>query len=212
MDAPAWHLGVAPIVMRDPLAQALGVVPGGILRYDCLDVAKLTGHLCPTVVGAFLGTRKALWMLYPDELPVRGDIAVSFRDERDAGVTGVIGAVAGLITGAAAEEGFKGLAGRHARRGLLKFGQPQAGELRFMRIDSGRWIEVGWRMPAMPRRLEELLGRMRLGAPDAWSSPELTRHWREWVVAAAGPSDDPVFVHASGCSASTALPPAPGRS
>ena len=52
-------------------------------------------------------------------------------------MAGVIASVAALVTGAANEGGFKGLAGRYARRELLRFGVPMRGEIRFTRLDSG---------------------------------------------------------------------------
>lgn len=42
------------------------------------------------------------------------------RQAVDEGVAGVIARVVGLITGAASEGGFKGLAGRFGRQGLLR--------------------------------------------------------------------------------------------
>ena len=56
-------------------------------------------------------TRAALARLYPGETPRRGEIRVELREAQDAGVAGVIAAVAGLLTGAAGPGGFKGLAG-----------------------------------------------------------------------------------------------------
>lgn len=64
-------------------------------------------------------TLKALAHLYPDQPPERGAIRVELREDIGAGVAGVIGSVVGLITGAAAEGGFKGIGGRFVRRGLL---------------------------------------------------------------------------------------------
>ena len=63
----------------------------------------------------------------------RGEVRVAMRESQDAGVVGVMASVAGLVTGAAASGGFKGLAGRHTRRDLLTFGVPMRGEMRFTR-------------------------------------------------------------------------------
>jgi len=46
-------------------------------------------------------TVRALRALYGDEIPERGNIAVALRESLDGGVAGVIGSVAGLLTGAA---------------------------------------------------------------------------------------------------------------
>lgn len=80
------------------------------------------GHSCPTVASAYLMTRAALGALYPDTLPGRGSIRVELRDDRLEGVTGVVANVASFLTGATHDTGFKGIAGRFDRRGLLFFG------------------------------------------------------------------------------------------
>ena len=96
-------------------------------------------------------TRAALAHLYPDGTPQRGGMRVELSQAVDEGVAGVIAGVAGLVTGAANEGGFKGLAGRFGRQGLLRFGVPMAGEIRFTRLDSGRSVEVAHRPQAVPR-------------------------------------------------------------
>ncbi|MDT3679667.1 MAG: hypothetical protein ROZ64_12645 [Burkholderiaceae bacterium] len=128
----------APVVeMQDPLAEFLGAVEAGRLRYRYEDVVRMAGHSCPTVASAFLMTRAALRRLYGDELPRRGEIRVEMRERRDAGVTGVVAAVATFVTGATEDSGFPGLGGRFGRRERLFFGRPIDGEMRFSRIDRG---------------------------------------------------------------------------
>jgi hypothetical protein len=159
MSTPAFFDAVPTIVVADPLAEALGATAGGLIEYRYVDAVKLAGHSCPTVAGAWLMTRAALARLYPGETPQRGAIRVELRQTVDAGVAGVIAGVAGLVTGAANEGGFKGLAGRFARNGLLRFGVPMRGEIRFTRLDSGRAVELSHRPQAVPRPagLSELL-------------------------------------------------------
>jgi hypothetical protein len=140
MQTPAFFDAVPVITVADPLAEALGAADGGLIEYHYLDAVKLAGHSCPTVAGAWLMTRAALARLYPGETPQRGAIRVELRQAVDEGVAGVIASVAGLVTGAANEGGFKGLAGRFARKGLLRFGVPMNGEIRFTRLDSGRSV------------------------------------------------------------------------
>jgi hypothetical protein len=133
----------ASILLRDPLAEFLGAAEGGRLEYTYADAVKLTGHSCPTVAGAWLATAEALARLYPGgNVPERGAIRVELRGKLEEGVTGVVGSVIGLVTGAAAEGGFKGIAGRFARRGLLAYGAPIAADLRFTRLDSGASVEI----------------------------------------------------------------------
>jgi len=134
----------APVVdLQDPLAEFLGAVEAGRLRYRYEDVVRMAGHSCPTVASAFLMTRAALRRLYGDELPRRGEIRVEMRERRDAGVTGVVAAVATFVTGATEDSGFPGLGGRFGRRERLFFGRPIDGEMRFSRIDRpGAGVEV----------------------------------------------------------------------
>ncbi len=135
-DAPA-------IETLDPLAALLGASEGGRLQYRYVDAVRMAGHSCPTVASAFLMTRAALRRLYGDELPRRGEIRVQFRDQGDAGVTGVVAAVATLITGATEDSGFPGLAGQFRRRERLFFGSPtRFGEIAFSRLDGGATAEV----------------------------------------------------------------------
>lgn len=146
---PAFFADAPAILVHDALSGFLGAAEGGIVEYRYADVVKLAGHSCPTVAGAFMMARAALRALYPDprELPERGEIRVDCRDARDAGVTGVIATVLGLVTGAAGDGGFRGIAGRFVRRDRLFFEQPLAsGEVRFTRLDDGCSVEANTRL------------------------------------------------------------------
>jgi hypothetical protein len=163
---PEFFAQAPSIVMRDPLAAFLGTAGSGTLEYSYLDAVKLTGHSCPTVAGAYLATVRALSSLYPGKAPERGAIRVELRGRMEEGVTGVVASVAGLITGAAGEGGFKGIAGRFERRGLLVFGAPIGADLRFTRLDSGRAVEVD--LPRAGALSPELLNGLRRSlSPDA---------------------------------------------
>ena len=171
------------IVMRDPLAEFLGAAEGGRLEYSYADAVKLTGHSCPTVAGAYLATAEALARLYPGELPERGAIRVELRGSVEEGVNGVVASVAALITGAAAEGGFKGIAGRFARRGLLQFGAPIAADLRFTRLDTGASVEIDLRHAAPS---PELVAALRQAlSPDA-PAEERKAFARAWQARVAG--------------------------
>jgi len=127
MNYPGFFDAVPRIALRDPLSAFLGAFARGVVEYGYLHAVKLAGHSCPTVAGAYLMTAKALGALYGDELPERGAIRIEFRDQAEAGVTGVIANVVSQITGAAQRSGFKGIAGRFDRRDLLVFGARIAG-------------------------------------------------------------------------------------
>ena len=139
---PDFYERVRTLTVRDPLAEFLGAAEGGVIEYSYLDAVKLSGHSCPTVAAAWLAVLEALPQLYPGEMPERGGLRVELRGALDEGTTGVVASVAALVTGAAGEGGFKGIAGRFVRCGLLVFGAPIGADLRFTRLDNGRSVEV----------------------------------------------------------------------
>ncbi len=183
MQTPAFFDQAPAIVMYDALAQTLGATPDGLIEYRYLDAVKLAGHSCPTVAGAWLMTRAALARLYPGQTPHRGEVRVAMREPQDAGVVGVIASVAGLVTGAAGSGGFKGLAGRHARRDLMTFGVPMRGEMRFTRMDNGQSVEVSHHPEAAPRPAQLGLQMQAALAPHADGAQQeaFKRTWQDWV-------------------------------
>ena len=121
------------------------------------QVATPAAQPAPVVAPAYTAAQIDQWVapiaLYPDALPERGDIQVEFRNAQENGVTGVIAAVVGLITGAAGIGGFKGIAGRFSRRDPLLFDDPdQPGEIAFMRRDSGKRFELTLHLEQVPDR------------------------------------------------------------
>lgn len=183
MQTPAFFDAVPGIFVEDALARTLGAAKDGVIEYSYLDAVKLAGHSCPTLAGAWLMTRAALARLYPDQLPRRGDVKVELRDAQDEGVTGVIGSVAGLITGAAGDGGFKGLGGRHVRRGLLSFGVPMSGVMRFTRMDTGLSVEVSHDMRSVPSpsQLRAQMGAALGPQADPGKVEEFGQTWQAWV-------------------------------
>jgi hypothetical protein len=168
---PAFFAEAPRIRMRDPLAAFLGAARAGVLEYGYADAVRLAGHSCPTVASAFLMARAGLAALYPDTLPERGGVRVELRDAAHEGVTGVVANVLSLLTGAAAETGFKGIAGRFDRRDLLAFDAALEGQVRFTRIDSGEAVCVRAHLERVPSdaRMPILLQRCLrdAGAEDA---------------------------------------------
>lgn len=180
MSYPAFFNEVKTLTVRDPLAAILGAASGGLMTYSYLDAVKLAGHSCPTVAGAYLMTLKALAALYPDSVPERGAVRVEFGAAQAEGVTGVIAAVAGLLTGAAGEGGFKGLGGRFSRQNLLLFAKGNSGELRFTRLDSGASVAVSYHpevVPAPPG-LPELMPKLLAGEASAEERTEFGSLWQ----------------------------------
>ncbi len=183
MAFPAFFEKVPTITLYDPLAELLGAAEGGIITYGYSDAVRLAGHSCPTVAGAYLMTVKALASLYGEARPERGAVRVALREAAGAGVAGVIASVAGLITGAAGEGGFKGLGGQFSRRNLLSFGAQINGEIRFSRVDTGSSVDVEYyaqRVPPLPA-MGDVFARMQGGQATAEDKKAFGRLWQERV-------------------------------
>ncbi|HUX29739.1 MAG TPA: FmdE family protein [Thiobacillus sp.] len=181
MSYPEFFAAVPRLTLHDALAELLGTVENGRIEYGYTDAVKLTGHSCPTVAGAYLMTLKALARLYPDGLPERGGIRVELNAAQADGVAGVTAAVASLLTGAAGDGGFKGLAGRFSRRNLLVFGAAIDAELCFTRIDSGAHVAVAYHPDVVPAP-PELWKLMQKLLADTASAAEATEFGRLWQV------------------------------
>ena len=197
MNTPAFFDAVARITLHDPLAEILGAAERGRIEYAYIDAVKLAGHSCPTVAGAYLMTLKALGQLYPDGTPERGGVRVEFSASQAEGVTGVIAAVAGLLTGAAGEGGFKGLAGRHSRRNLLLFAAGNDAEVSFTRLDTGARVSVAYHpdvVPA-PAELQALTPKLLAGVASDAEREEFGRLWQMRVKRILiDHGDDPALV------------------
>lgn len=180
---------VTPIKLREPLAETLGALKqeGTILEYTYIDVIKLAGHACPTTAAAYLCCRKALETLYPQEIPVRGEIAITVYGEPDEGVYGVMSQVFSLLTGAAAATGFRGLGHKFKRKDLIKFSpqkpDPQAMSFEFRRLDKGKTVLVKFYPQAIPfpreksQRAGELLEKVIWEAATAEERQEFQELW-----------------------------------
>lgn len=183
MNFPDFFARIPAITLRDPLAELLGAAEGGLIAYSYVDAVKLAGHSCPTVAGAWLMTVRALRALYGDEIPVRGKMCVALGETADSGVAGVMAAVAGLLTGAAGEGGFKGLGGRYGRRELLRFGVAGVGGLAFSRLDRAVAVDCTLRLETVPAdpRLGSLLGAVLKGTADAAARHLFGELWQDRV-------------------------------
>ena len=170
--------------MHDRLAEFLGASDGGVIEYRYADAVKLAGHSCPTVAGAYLLISRVLAALYPDELPERGEIQVDFRNAQEEGVTGVIAAVIGLVTGAAGIGGFKGIAGHFARRNLLDFEEIDLpGEINITRTDNGQSLTASLHLEqvAADPRTSPLMQRLLAGDRDPVVAEVFAALWQDRV-------------------------------
>jgi len=183
MSFPEFFTQIPPLLLRDPLAETLGAARDGLIEYNYADAVKLAGHSCPTVAGAWLMASQALAALYPDATPQRGNIRVELRAAQDAGVAGVIGAVLGLITGAAGEGGFKGLGGQHSRRNLLLFGAEIDAEVRLTRLDTGATVLLDYQPEHIPPAptMPPLMARVVGGVATAEEREEFASLWQARV-------------------------------
>jgi hypothetical protein len=147
---------VDPIEIRDPVAEALGVLdPGDPFVITYADAVKEAGHSCPTASGAYRIAQLGLDTLYPDSYPVRSEIEVQAGGSRDDAAYGVMGRIISYVTGATDDDGFSGLAGGHGdRRDLLYFDafDPDiaAPTFRFRRTDTDETVEVTYHVSDIP--------------------------------------------------------------
>ncbi|TAM99336.1 MAG: hypothetical protein EPN45_16145 [Rhizobiaceae bacterium] len=197
---PAFFDKVPTISLHEPLAAFLGVSDDGTMTYCYADAVKLAGHSCPTVAGAYLMIRKGLAFLYADQLPERGGIEVHMRDNREQGTTGVVAAIATLLTGAAPETGFGGIGATHrfARRDLLQFAAPIDGMLALRRHDTGRGVVLDMDSAAVPpaRDMMTLLPKAVTGQANESEQARFGALWQERVERMlVEHADDPALVH-----------------
>lgn len=183
MGFPAFFDAVPGITLRDPLAELLGAADDGLIEYRYADAVRLAGHSCPTVAGAWLLTTRALRALYGDEVPERGAIRVDFGESQKSGVAGVIASVVGLLTGAAGVGGFKGLAGRYARKDLLQFDAAGVDGIRFTRLDGRGSVVVALDLSpvAGDPRMGELLPLVLQGVASAEQAAQFGALWQDRV-------------------------------
>lgn len=149
MSQQKVDLNKIEVKIHDPLAEYLGG-PDKVTTFSVsiVDAARLAGHLCPSVAGAFLATRAAVEVLFPDtKTCIRGLLEVDLSGAPHEGATGPIGHVISYITGAWSTDGFGGLDGQFRRRDLLRFSSKRCkrGAYRFERTDTGQVVHVYYR-------------------------------------------------------------------
>lgn len=147
---------VDPIEIRDPVAEALGVLePGDPFVITYRDAVKAAGHSCPTASGAFRIAQLGLDAMYPDGYPFRSEIEVQAAGPRDDAAYGVMGRIVSYVTGATDDDGFGGLAGGYGgRRDLLRFDafDPETADptFRFRRTDTDETVAVSYHVGDVP--------------------------------------------------------------
>ncbi len=182
-DFPEFFKRVPSIVTYDPLADILGTFKDGKIMFNYIQIVKAAGHSCPTVAGAYAMTFHALKALYGEELPVRGNVKVEFKEDLEEGVAGVIANVITNITGATSKSGFKGLGGKFARHSLMFFNAPINSSARFTRVDNGKSVDVFYDpsiVPGSPKQ-QPLMQKIMQGIATSEEKEEFGRLWQERV-------------------------------
>lgn len=184
MTFPSFFEQAPRLKVRDALAELLGAASGGVLEYRYEDAVKLAGHSCPTVASAYQLTRLALLALWPDQLPQRGAVLVEFAAPLGEGVTGVIASVVTLLTGAAQEGGFKGLAGQHVRRDLQRFSREVPWQMRLTRQDTGAAVDASSDLSVVPadRDMSPLLSACLAGRASEEQRRRFAELWQQRVA------------------------------
>lgn len=150
MKYPDFFNNIETIKLQDSLSNFLNTFENGIVEFSYLDVVKAAGHSCPTVAGAYIMTLVALKNLYKDEIPKRGEILISFKDDLTDGNVGVISNVITQITGATQNNGFKGINGKFQRTELLSFNNSIDSFVKFQRIDNNKSIQITYNPDIVP--------------------------------------------------------------
>jgi hypothetical protein len=183
MNYPDFFNTIPTIKLQDPLSAFLGTFEAGLVEFSYLDVVKSAGHSCPTVAGAYLTTLKGIEALYKDEIPQRGGIAVSIKDDVANGVTGVIANVITQITGATEIFGFKGINGNFARNNLMKFNADIPSAVKFTRLDTNKSVEINYDPSSVggdPKQ-QELMGKIMQGMATPEDKKEFGKLWQNRV-------------------------------
>lgn len=151
MSFPEFFAQAPRVHVHDPLAELLGAADGGLIEYGYEDAVRLAGHSCPTVAAAWLMACASLRALYPDGPAERGGVTVTMHSPENEGTTGVIAQVFTLLTGAAANNGFRGIGGRFARHGLLRYdGEKPDAVASIRRDDTGVTVDVAMDLSSVP--------------------------------------------------------------
>lgn len=198
---PDWQVDydVDPIEIRDPVAEALGVLePGDPFVITYADAVKEAGHSCPTASGAYRIVQLGLDAVYPDSYPVRSEVEVQAAGPRDDAAYGVMGRIISYVTGATEDDGFGGLAGGYGgRRDLLHFDafDPDTVEptFRFRRTDTDETIEVTYHVGDVPDG-DTAVGNLRLildGSASDEQRAAFADAWHRRVQVVLG--DDSLF-------------------
>lgn len=188
------HISVVPPMMfKDPFLELLGQTNKPI-PYLYSEVVKLAGHSCGATAGAWNMTEKAMKALYPEGLPVRGQIKITAPGPADEWFVGVFGEIFTYLTGAAPESGFPGaeFGEDYNRRYLLTYKDEASGtpppqmEWIFERTDTGKKVGVKFDVmkvmpPATPDR-QEMSGKLVRGEATPEEAADWIKYWNDRAI------------------------------
>jgi len=185
MSYPKFYDEVESIKVRDELSNILATFDNGEYEIGYMDVVKAAGHSCPTVAGAYVMALEALKVLFPDELVLRGDVKVEFKEALEDGVAGVIGNVISHITGATDKSGFKGLGGKFARHSLMFFDADINSSARFTRLSTNKSVDVVYDPSSVKPNpnMQPLMQKVMQGVASDEEFKEFGKLWQERVEA-----------------------------
>jgi len=184
MKYPDFFNTIESIKLQDDLSNFLGTFEDGIVEFNYLDIVKSAGHSCPTVAGAYLCTLEGLKALYSkDETPKRGEIFISFKEDANDGVAGVIANVITQITGATETSGFKGIGGNFIRHDLMKFNDNISSSVKLQRLDTGKNVEVIYDPSSVPGNplQQELMQKIMQGIATKEERISFGKLWQQRV-------------------------------
>lgn len=193
MTYPEFFDDLPTVTLEDDLSEFLGTFEDGIVRFSYLDIVKSAGHSCPTVLGAYLSCINGLKALFGKDMPKRGKIFISFKENENEGVAGVIANVYTQITGATKTSGFKGIAGNFVRHSLMDFGADISSDVKMTRLDTGKSIEVAYNpstVPASPNQME-LMRKIMQNQATKEEKIEFKKLWQQRVK--------DIFMHQDKC-------------
>jgi hypothetical protein len=184
---------IPPIMMMEPYFEIFGQTAGPV-PYYYEEAIKLAGHSCGATAGAWIITRKALDVLYPDgEIPVRGQIFVEAPGAEDEWFVGVFGEIITFITGAAPKTGFEGsdfaVNDLYVRQNKMVYSEEPTGQLPpmrewvFTRLDTGAKVGVKFNLvvilpPPTPARMA-MGEKMALGEATPEEAADYIKYWND---------------------------------
>lgn len=196
MQYPTFFDEVETIILKDNLSDFLGTFEEGLIEFTYTEIVKSAGHSCPTIAGAYIMTLKGLKTLYGSEIPQRGGIKVEFSEDSNDGVAGVIANTISNITGATETSGFKGIGGSFVRHSLMKFEAPISSSVRFIRTDTGAYVDVYYHPNFIPGDplIQELMPKVLYNGASVDEKKQFGTLWQNRVKDIVTHIDDVITV------------------